>query len=120
DPLQEFRGTLATRYIVQRKLGSGVMSNVFLAEDARYGRQVAIKVLKPEFVQAVAAERFMREIRVTAQLDHPHCLPLLDSGQTDAYVLIARWREQQGDYRRALAAVRRRNTAAWVSQYTAM
>jgi serine/threonine-protein kinase len=66
---------------VERELGRGGMAFVFLARDRRYERPVAIKVLDPEIATAVGAERFLREIRITAQLQHPHIVPLLDSGE---------------------------------------
>ena len=72
---------LEGRYRVFRELGSGGMATVFLAEDLKHGRQVALKVLDPEVAAAVGAERFLREIETTARLRHPHILPLHDSGE---------------------------------------
>ncbi len=71
---------LAGRYRIVRELGRGGMATVYLAEDLRHQRLVALKVLKPELAHALGPDRFLREIRLTAQLDHPHILPLLDSG----------------------------------------
>jgi serine/threonine-protein kinase len=71
---------LADRYRIGRELGSGGMATVYLAEDLRHHRQVAIKVLKPELAAVIGAERFLTEIRTTANLQHPHILPLFDSG----------------------------------------
>ena len=75
---------LAGRYAIERELGQGGMAVVYLAEDLKHGRQVAIKVLRAEFAAAVGTDRFLREIRLTARLDHPHILPLFDSGSTGA------------------------------------
>ncbi|HVZ48351.1 MAG TPA: protein kinase, partial [Gemmatimonadaceae bacterium] len=71
---------LAGRYDVEREIGHGGMARVLLAHDRRHDRQVAIKVLHPDIVAGIAAERFLREIRISARLTHPHILPLLDSG----------------------------------------
>lgn len=73
---------IANRYRLDRQLGAGGMATVFLAHDLKHGRDVAIKVLKPELAQSLTGERFLREISVTARLNHPHILPLLDSGAT--------------------------------------
>jgi serine/threonine-protein kinase len=72
---------LADRYRLVRPLGEGGMATVYLAEDLRHGRQVAIKFLKPELGAAIGPARFAAEIRVTATLQHPHLLPLFDSGE---------------------------------------
>ena len=74
------RDALADRYRVERELGTGGMATVYLARDLKHDRDVAIKVLKPELVQSLTGERFLREIAITARLNHPHILPLLDSG----------------------------------------
>ena len=74
---------LADRYRVERELGAGGMATVYLADDVRHGRQVAIKVLHPELGVALGSDRFLAEIRTTARLQHPHILPLLDSGEAD-------------------------------------
>jgi serine/threonine protein kinase len=74
--------TLADRYRVERELGRGGMAVVYLAEDLKHGRKVAIKILKPEIAAAIGAERFVREIRTSAVLQHPHILGLIDSGET--------------------------------------
>jgi serine/threonine-protein kinase len=71
---------LAGRYRIERELGAGGMATVYLAHDERHGRPVAIKVLLPELAAALGTERFLREIRTAAALNHPHILPLLDSG----------------------------------------
>ena len=72
--------SLADRYRIERELGHGGMATVYLAEDLRHHRQVAIKVLRPELAAVIGAERFLTEIRTTAALQHPHILPLFDSG----------------------------------------
>ena len=78
--LDELRAALADRYTIARELGAGGMATVYLAEDVKHKRNVAIKVLRPELVAAIGSERFLREIEITANLNHPHVLPLLDSG----------------------------------------
>ena len=78
--LDQLRVALGDRYLVERELAQGGMSLVFLARDLRHDRAVAIKVLRPELVAVVGAERFLKEIRVTANLQHAHILPLFDSG----------------------------------------
>src|SRR5512141_3492962 len=81
DLQQRLASTLTGRYRIERELGRGGMATVFLAEDLRHGRQVAIKVLDPEVAGAIGPERFLREIETVARLTHPHILPLLDSGE---------------------------------------
>ncbi len=77
---------LADRYRIERELGAGGMATVYLAEDLRHHRQVAIKVLKPELAAVLGADRFVQEITTTAQLQHPHILPLFDSGTADGFL----------------------------------
>ncbi len=86
DLLDRIQAALADRYEIERGLGSGGMATVYLARDGRYSRQVAVKVLKPDLAAALGAERFLREIRITAQLNHPHILPLLDSGEAGEFL----------------------------------
>ncbi|MFN8583633.1 MAG: serine/threonine-protein kinase, partial [Gemmatimonadaceae bacterium] len=74
---------LADRYEIQRELGSGGMATVFAARDLRHQRQVAVKVLHPELGAMLGAPRFLAEIRMTAQLQHPHIMPMYDSGEAD-------------------------------------
>ena len=81
--IDTLKGALADRYRVERELGAGGMATVYLAEDLKHHRQVAIKVLRPELAQALGAERFLREINFAAQLQSPHIVPLLDSGEVD-------------------------------------
>jgi len=77
---------LEGRYVVERELGEGGMATVYLAQDVRHDRQVALKVLRPELAAILGAERFLAEIRTTANLQHPHILPLHDSGEADGTV----------------------------------
>jgi eukaryotic-like serine/threonine-protein kinase len=74
---------LAERYRLDRELGAGGMATVYLAHDLKHDRDVAIKVLHPDLGAALGGERFLTEIRTTARLQHPHILPLLDSGEAD-------------------------------------
>ncbi|HZM26691.1 MAG TPA: serine/threonine-protein kinase [Gemmatimonadales bacterium] len=74
---------LAGRYRVLRQLGEGGMAIVYLAEDVKHQREVALKLLRPELAPELGTERFLREIRLTAQLVHPNILPVLDSGEAD-------------------------------------
>ena len=77
---------LADRYRIERELGQGGMATVYLAHDLKHNRQVAIKVLRSELAAALGADRFLREIETTANLQHPHILPLFDSGQSDGFL----------------------------------
>jgi serine/threonine-protein kinase len=77
---------LADRYRLERELGQGGMATVYLAEDLKHHRKVAIKVLKPELAAMLGAERFVQEIKTTAQLQHPHILPLFDSGEAAGFL----------------------------------
>ncbi len=83
---QPVAAALARTYVIERELGAGGMATVFLARDLRHERQVAIKFLRPELAQHLGAERFLREIRTTATLQHPHIVPLYDSGDVDGMV----------------------------------
>jgi serine/threonine-protein kinase len=77
---------LADRYTVERELGAGGMATVYLAEDLRHRRKVALKVLKPELAAVLGGERFVQEITTTAALQHPHILPLFDSGTAEGFL----------------------------------
>jgi serine/threonine-protein kinase len=77
---------LADRYRIERELGAGGMATVYLAEDLKHKRHVALKVLKPELAAVLGAERFVQEITTTAALQHPHILPLFDSGTADGFL----------------------------------
>lgn len=83
DTVERLRTALAGRYRVERELGQGGMAVVYLAHDEKHGRPVAIKVLRPDVAAAMGAERFLREIEIAAQLNHPNVLGLHDSGQTE-------------------------------------
>ena len=74
---------LAARYSIERELGAGGMATVYLAEEKKHGRKVAIKVLRPELAASVGTERFLREIGIAARLAHPHIVPLIDSGDAE-------------------------------------
>ncbi len=84
--LDRLHVSLTGVYSVERELGRGGMSTVFLARDLKHDRDVALKVLRPDLASAVGSDRFLREIKVTAALNHPHILPLLDSGSIDDLV----------------------------------
>jgi Tol biopolymer transport system component/tRNA A-37 threonylcarbamoyl transferase component Bud32 len=77
---------LSDRYLIEREIGAGGMATVYLAEDVRHARRVALKVLRPELAAVIGAERFLAEIKLTANLQHPHILPLFDSGETDSFL----------------------------------
>src|SRR3989449_6480133 len=77
---------LAGRYAIERELGAGGMSTVYLARDVKHDREVALKVLRPELAAVLGAERFLQEIHISARLDHPHILTLIDSGESDGFV----------------------------------
>jgi eukaryotic-like serine/threonine-protein kinase len=77
---------LADRYVLERELGAGGMATVYLAEDVRHRRKVAVKVLRPELAASMGPDRFLREIEIAAQLQHPHILPLLDSGDAGGFL----------------------------------
>lgn len=82
-PLDTLRSALADRYAIERELGAGGMATVYLAEDVKHHRKVAIKVLHAELSAVLGPERFLKEIELTANLQHPHILPLFDSGSAD-------------------------------------
>ena len=81
DPIERLNSALAGQYVVEREVGAGGMATVYLAEDCKHHRKVAIKVLRDEVAESVGAARFLREIEIAAQLQHPNILPLLDSGE---------------------------------------
>jgi eukaryotic-like serine/threonine-protein kinase len=81
--VEQLNAALADRYTLERELGAGGMATVYIAHDIKHDRKVAIKVLKPELAAALGAQRFLQEIQVTANLQHPHILPLYDSGSAD-------------------------------------
>ncbi|HKI95132.1 MAG TPA: protein kinase [Gemmatimonadales bacterium] len=77
---------LSDRYTIERELGAGGMATVYLAEDLKHDRKVAVKVLRPELAAVLGADRFVQEIKTTAALQHPHILPLFDSGEADGFL----------------------------------
>jgi eukaryotic-like serine/threonine-protein kinase len=86
EPPEQLREALADRYPVERPLGRGGMATVYLARDLRHQRPVAVKVLHPELAAGLGTERFLREIRIEAGLQHPHILPLHDSGEAAGFL----------------------------------
>ncbi len=80
ETTERISSALADRYRIERHLGEGGMATVYLAEDLKHKRKVAVKVLRPELAAVFGAERFIQEITTTANLQHPHILPLFDSG----------------------------------------
>ena len=88
DPINRLNAALEGRYRVEREIGEGGMAVVYVAEDLRHERKVALKVLKPELAAVVGAERFLAEIKTTANLQHPHILALHDSGEADGFLFF--------------------------------
>ena len=86
DATDRLNAALTGRYRIERELGAGGMATVYLAEDLKHDRKVAIKVLKPELAAVLGAERFVVEIKTTAAMSHPHILPLFDSGTADGFL----------------------------------
>ncbi len=86
DAVTRLNAALEGRYTIERELGEGGMATVYLADDLKHERKVALKVLKPEWAAVVGAERFLAEITTTANLTHPHILPLFDSGEADSFL----------------------------------
>ena len=86
DPVPRLQAAVAGRYAIERELGRGGMATVYLAQDLKHHRPVAIKVLAPELAAALGRERFLREIETAARLSHPHILPLHDSGEAEGFL----------------------------------
>ena len=86
NQVERLTAALSDRYRIERELGSGGMATVYLAEDLKHHRKVAVKVLHPELAAVLGAERFLREIEIAAGLDHPHILPLHDSGEASGFL----------------------------------
>ncbi len=82
DPVTRLNAALEGRYRIERELGEGGMATVYLADDLKHQRKVALKVLKPELAAVVGAERFLAEIKTTANLQDPHILPLHETRNT--------------------------------------
>ncbi|MGH7580545.1 MAG: serine/threonine-protein kinase, partial [Gemmatimonadales bacterium] len=107
DQLKRLGSALAGRYTLERELGHGGMATVYLAEDLRHHRQVAIKVLRPELGSLLGPDRFTREIRVAAALNHPHILPLHDSGEADGLLFYVMPYVRGGSLRQKLSREQR-------------
>src|SRR5580765_6594228 len=97
DALEQLNSSLAGRYAIEREIGAGGMATVYLARDLRHDRPVALKVLRPELGAVLGVERFLSEIRVTANLQHPNLLPLFDSGAVPARHPESEPRAERGD-----------------------
>src|SRR6476660_8807084 len=85
-PLQRLRDSLSQSYSIDRELGRGGMATVYLAQDCKHERMVALKVLHPELAASLGPDRFLREIKTAARLNHPHILGLHDSGEADGFL----------------------------------
>src|SRR5688500_13826361 len=83
---ERLAAALAGQYRIERELGAGGMATVYLAEDLRHHRKVAVKGLRPELAAMLGQDRFLREIEVAARLTHPHILPLHDSGASEGFL----------------------------------
>ncbi|MGH7675350.1 MAG: serine/threonine-protein kinase, partial [Gemmatimonadales bacterium] len=86
DSVDRLKAALAGRYAIERELGSGGMATVYLAEDLKHHRNVALKVMRPELAATLGSGRFLREVETAARLQHPHILPLHDSGEADGFL----------------------------------
>ena len=86
DPSPVFAAAIADRYRLEREIGRGGMATVYLAHDLRHDRDVALKLLRPELAAVLGRDRFLTEVRLTAKLDHPHILTLIDSGESDGFL----------------------------------
>ncbi len=104
DAADSFTAPLPDRYEIERELGRGGMAIVYLARDVKHSREVAVKVLLPELAAAVGSQRFLREIEITAQLNHPHILPLLDSGAANGLLYYVMPYVPGGSLRHLLAS----------------
>src|SRR5678816_1507035 len=85
-PIENLRKAVTGSYSIDRELGRGGMATVYLAQDCKHDRVVALKVLHPDLAASLGAERFLREIKLVARLNHPHILPLFDSGEADSFL----------------------------------
>src|ERR1017187_3256664 len=86
DPVERLRTALRDTYTLERQVGQGGMATVYLALDLKHDRRVAIKVLRPELTATLGTERFLREIQLAAKLQHPHIVPVYDSGAADGFL----------------------------------
>ena len=89
DIAERLGTALSSRYLLERELGAGGMATVYLARDLKHGRRVALKILRDDLAATLGADRFHREIRIAAELQHPDILPLLDSGEADGFLYYA-------------------------------
>src|SRR5215212_6185365 len=85
-PIEDIRKAVSGSYSIDRELGRGGMATVYLAQDCKHDRVVALKVLHSDLAASLGAERFLREIKLVARLNHPHILPLFDSGEADNFL----------------------------------
>ena len=86
DQLDRLKAALADRYVLERELGAGGMATVYLADDPKHHRKVALKVLQPDLAATLGPERFLREVTIAANLQHPHILPVYDSGEVGGFL----------------------------------
>jgi serine/threonine-protein kinase len=100
DLLERLQAAVSDRYAIERELGMGGMATVYLARDLKHDRHVALKVLRPELASVLGGERFLREIEITARIEHPHILTLIDSGDADG-ILYYVMPYMPGELRRA-------------------
>jgi len=106
EPFPPIVAALADRYAVERELGRGGMATVYLAEEKKHGRKVAIKVLRPEITAGLGPDRFLREIGIAAQLAHPHIVPLIDSGEAAGLLYYVQPHVPGGSLRERLTETR--------------
>jgi len=113
---------LADRYRLERHLGEGGMATVYLAHDLKHDRKVAVKILRPELAAIIGGERFVNEIKVTANLQHPNILPLYDSGEADTFLYYVMpfmegetpgWTRSSRSRRTSVRPSTSRTSAAW-------
>ncbi|NJD20080.1 MAG: serine/threonine protein kinase, partial [Gemmatimonadetes bacterium] len=86
ESVEQLRAALSDRYAIEREIGAGGMATVYLAQDLKHHRQVAVKVLRPELAATVGVERFLQEVDIAANLQHPHILALYDSGEAGGFL----------------------------------
>ena len=86
NPTADLHQAFSSSYTIERELGRGGMATVYLARDRKHDREVALKILRPELAAILGRERFLNEIQLTARLDHPHILTLIDSGETGGFL----------------------------------
>jgi serine/threonine-protein kinase len=107
DARDRLKAALAERYVIERTIGAGGMATVYLAADVKHNRQVAVKVLRPSIADLLGSERFLREIGVTARLDHPHIVALYDSGEAGGFLYYVMPYVEGESLRQRLERVRR-------------